>query len=101
MKILITVILNTIKLLSNLILLPINALVVSVLPDYSTYINNFNSLVTRYVGGGISYFSSMLPPMTKDIIIFYLSLLIIMYTTVLTLHLTLKIFKIIKVIKFW
>ena len=101
MGILIEVIFKLIKVITNVLLLPINALVVSVLPDFSDSVNNFNVLVNEYIGGGLAYFSSILPPLTRSTIIFYLSLLVILYTTTLTIHLTLKIFKIIKAIKFW
>ena len=100
-NILIQGIFKLIKLLTNIILLPINALVVSVIPDFSDSVTNFNNLIQNYIGGGLAYFSSILPPLTRSTIIFYLNLLVILYTTTLTIHLTLKIFKIIKAVKFW
>lgn len=101
MKFFIQGILKLINKIADIVLIPINAIVVASLPDFSDIVNNFNSLIREYIGGGLAYFSSMLPPITKNAIIFYLGLLVIMYTTVLTIHLTLKVFKIIKVIKFW
>lgn len=85
----------------NFILVPINSLIVSNFPDISNMIYNFNNIINNYIGGGLSYFSSILPPMTRTCILFYLNVLIWGYGIVYSVHLIVKLFRIIKNVKFW
>lgn len=90
-----------IKRLTNLFLLPVNAIVISVFPDFSSYINSFTNFVNTYVGTGLGFFSYLLPPTARGLIAFYLGLLVILYTTTFTIHLIIKTITIIKNIKVW
>lgn len=90
-----------IKRLTNLFLFPINAIVYSVFPDFTSYVNNFTSWVNSYVGNGFGFFSYLLPPNARALITFYLGLLVILYTTTFTVHLLIKTITIIKNIKIW
>lgn len=85
----------------NTILFPINALAETLLPDFSNMITTFDMLVNVYVGNTLSYFSSMLPPTTRSLLLIYLSFLITFYTVSFTTHGFIKIFTIIKRVKFW
>lgn len=85
----------------NIILLPINALIVNLFPDFSSMITTFNTAIRTYIGPTIGYFSSLLPPTTKTLLIIYLTFLISYYTISYSAHAIIKIFKIIQKIKFW
>jgi hypothetical protein len=87
--------------LTNVFLAPINALLVNFFPDTSNLINTFNNNITLYIGNNLAYFSSMLPPTTRGLIIFYLTFLISYYTISFSIHGILKIVRIIKAVKIW
>lgn len=80
---------------------PINLLLINLFPDFTNLISNFNSSVSRIVGGGLAFFSSLLPPITKATILIYLGVVISYYTIAINIHLILKVVKIIKNIKIW
>ena len=100
-KAIFNVLFSVIKTVLNILLAPINLLVVNLFPDFSSLISNFNSFVSTYIGSGIGYFSSILPPISKNIILLYLTFLISYYTITYSAHAIIKIFKIIQRIKFW
>lgn len=100
-KAIFNVLYKVIQSILNIILMPVNLLVVNLFPDFSSMITNFNNGVSRYIGGGISYFSSLLPPITKYVIVLYLTFLVSYYTISYSAHAIIKIFTIIKRIKFW
>lgn len=92
------------KLVTNIIdivLLPVNTLISNIFPDFSSSINQFNSFVTNYIGGTISYFSSLLPPITRNVIAIWLTFLIVYYGVVWSYSLIIKIYNVIQKIKFW
>lgn len=80
---------------------PINAILVTFFPEFAQVISNFNNGVTTLVGGSLSYFSHLLPPITKATILIYLGILVAYYTIVVNIHIILKVIKIIKNIKIW
>lgn len=100
-KALFNVLFSVIKTILNIGLAPINLLVVNLFPDFSNLISTFNNGVQTYIGSAIGYFSSMLPPNTRNILLLYLTFLISYYTIVYSAHAIIKIFKIIQRIKFW
>lgn len=100
-KALFNVLFSVIKTILNVGLAPINLLVVNLFPDFSNLISTFNNAVNTYIGSTIGYFSSLLPPNTRNIILLYLTFLISYYTIVYSAHAIIKIFKIIQRIKFW
>ena len=79
-KALMNVIMKLVTTIVDIILLPVNALIGSIFPDFSTSINNFNSFVSTYVGGTIGYFSSILPPITREVIGIWLLFLVTYYS---------------------
>lgn len=95
------VLLKFIKGTADVILTPINLLVVNLIPDLSNVINIFNTAVNRYIGTNLGYFAHMLPPTAKMLILVYLGFLITYYTVTLTAHAILKVLNIIKAIKVW
>lgn len=85
----------------DIVLLPINSLISGIFPDFSSAISTFNNFVTNYVGGTISYFSSLIPPITRNIIAIWLSFLIVYYGVAWSYSLIVKIYNVIQKIKFW
>lgn len=85
----------------NIVLLPVNSLISSIFPDFSSAINNFNTFVNTYVGGSISYFCNILPPITRNIIGIWLTFLVVYYGVVWTYSAIIKIYNVIQKIKFW
>ena len=80
---------------------PINNLVTNLFPDFSNLISTFNYGVTNYIIPKLSYFSVLIPPNTRTFIVLYLTFLITYYSMSFTLHLIVKIFKVIQRVKFW
>lgn len=85
----------------GIITTPLNLVLATLFPEFTTIIMNFNNGVTTLFGGSIGYFSSMLPPITRATILFYLFILINYYVVVLNAHLILKVITIIKNVKIW
>lgn len=85
----------------SVILSPVNTLVSGVFPDFSNMVNTFNSVVNTYIGGGVTWFFAILPPGTRSVVLIYLSFLVGYYTVSISLHAILKVYTIIKNIKFW
>lgn len=100
-KAIFTVFLKFIKSIVDIFLFPINALVVNFFPDLSILISSFNNAVTSILGNGLGFFSHLLPPVTRGLIVFYLTLLIGYYTISISVHLVLKVIFIIKKVKIW
>lgn len=86
---------------ANIVLLPINALIHNMFPDFSSYIQQFTDGVSTIFGGALGYFSNLLPPITKNIVLLYLSILLVYYTVSISVHAILKVIHIIKAIKIW
>lgn len=80
---------------------PINRLLVNVFPDFAIYVSKFNQILNTYLKPSISYFANLLPPNTRALIVYYLGLLVIIYTISGVIHLILKVIEIIKAIKIW
>lgn len=87
--------------LVNIVLAPINALVVNLVPDLSNALNTFNSAMIYAFGDGFTYLFSIMPPITRSVIILYLGFLITYYTITISAHAILKVYSIIKQIKIW
>lgn len=100
-KAIFTVIFKILKSVLNIVLLPINALLVGVFPDFSNMISTFVSLLNTYISPTLSYFSSILPPITRSLILIYLGFLVSYYTISYSVHAIIKLFKLIQRIKFW
>lgn len=80
---------------------PITALLVGFFPDFAVVITNFNQSVTTFVGGGIAWFSNLIPPVTRATILMYLGIVVAYYAIAFQVHLVLKIVTIIKNLKIW
>lgn len=91
----------TIQALVNVFLLPINQLVVNVFPDFAQYITQFTTKIELYIGNNLSYFSDLLPPMTKELVLLYLTILLLYYTLSISVHAIMKVIHIIQALKIW
>lgn len=87
--------------IANIILLPINAIVNNMFPDFSIYIQQFTQGVTTIFTDSMGYFGHLLPPITKNLILLYLSILLVYYTVSISVHAILKVIHVIKAIKIW
>lgn len=101
-KILFNGILSVVKSLINIVLLPINALVESLFPSsIVNAIDNFNTFIYQYVGGSLSWFSNLFPPIFKSLVILSLTFMIAYFTFVWSYTAIIKIWNVIQKIKFW
>lgn len=100
-KTLLNGILKAITSVIGFILTPINALFNNLFPDMSGAISTFNSFVNNYLGGALSYFFSLFPPIFRGLLILWFTFIIAYYSIFYTYKAIIKIFNIIQKIKFW
>lgn len=100
-KALLNGILNVITSLLNIFLLPINALIENIFPDMSSAISTFNNFINNYVGGTLSYFFSILPPIFRGLLVLWFTFVIAYYSIYYSYLAIIKIWSIIQKIKFW
>lgn len=102
-KAFLNVILKFIVFVVNAVLSPINLLIATLFPDFSTLISRWNFILdnlsvsaARFIMGILNNF-----PHTKQAIILYLTFLVSYYTISISVHAVLKVWTIIKRIKIW
>lgn len=100
-KAIFSVLLKFIKSVTDIILAPINLLIVGLIPDLNTVISTFNNAVERVLGTNLAFFAHLLPPTTRTMILFYLGFLVTYYSIVIGVHAILKVINIIRRIKIW
>lgn len=100
-KIIFSVFFGIISTVIRVITAPINAIVVNMFPSLGLIMSTFNSSIELFAASPIGWFAYLLPPTTRSIVLLWLTLLISYYTILFSIHVILKIFKIIKTIKFW
>lgn len=83
------------------ILTPINALFENLFPDMSNAISTFNTFVSTYVGGALSYFFSLFPPIFRGLLILWFTFVIAYYSIYYSYKAIIQIFNVIQKIKFW
>lgn len=100
-KALMNVIMKLVTSVINIVLIPVNALLAPLFPDsLSTAISNFTNLLNR-IGGIISWFTTLLPPIFKSLVLMALSITVAYYTIAWSYTLIVKIYNVIQKIKFW
>lgn len=87
--------------LVDIVLFPINSLISLIFPNFSHAINTFAEGLTTFVSFPISYFAYHVPPLTKSIILLYLSIMLGYYTIIWTYRGIILIPTVINKIKFW
>lgn len=85
----------------NIFLLPINVLFENLFPDMTNSISVFNQFVNNYLGGSLSYFFSIFPPIFRNTLIIWLAFVVGYYTIHFTYTSAIKVWTIIQKIKFW
>ena len=90
----------TIKIL-DIVLIPVNALFTNLFPDVSSMISTFNNFVNTYIGGGLSYFFNLLPPIFRGLLTTFITFVIAYYGVYYVYVGIKKVFDIIQRVKFW
>ena len=100
-KALMNVIMKLVTSVINIVLLPVNALIEPLFPQsLQTSISNFSTLLSR-IGSTIAWFTNLLPPTFKSLLLLALSVTITYYTIAWSYTLIVKIYNVIQKIKFW
>lgn len=87
--------------IGNIVFQPINYIVVNNFPTVAILINRFNSFINTYIGNPLAFFGALIPPICKQILLFYLAYLVIRLIIAINIHIVMTIFHIIKNIKIW
>lgn len=85
----------------NVFLIPINALFENLFPNMTNAINHFTTFVNTYVGGTLSYFFSILPPIFRSILSIWVTFLISYYGIIFAYKGFVKVWNVIQKLKFW
>lgn len=100
-KALLNGILGLAKKLIAIVLTPINLLIANLFPDMASAISTFNNFVNQYIGGSLSYFFSLLPPIFRSLLILWFTFVIAYYGFIYTYKGIIKIYEVIQKIKVW
>lgn len=100
-KALINGILNVLMSVINIVLTPINLLFDNLFPNVGNMISTFSTFVNQYVGGSLSYFFSILPPIFRGLLTTFLTFVIAYYGIYYTYIGIKKLFDIIQKVKLW
>ena len=85
----------------NVILTPINSIIDSLFPNMATAINNFTNMCNSFFSSGFTWLLQFIPPLTKQMILLWLTFEIAYYGIIWGYTLVIKIYNIIQKIKFW
>lgn len=84
----------------QLICLPLNALFEGVFPDFSEKLTLIdNALESAY--SGLSWSISLVPPLSKDVLLFIFTIELSMLAILKSSHMTSKVWNILQKLKFW
>lgn len=102
MKVLFKLLMQFMVSITNFFLYPVNQAISSAFPDFNDLINRFDSILGYlFRSNKLSYFFNILPPITKNVVLFYLGLLIAFYSISFIVHGIIKVIEIIKNVKIW
>lgn len=87
--------------LINIILTPINLLIANLFPSMANAIGTFNTFVNTYIGGSLSWFFSLLPPIFRGLLVTWFTFVIAYYGFIYTYKAIIKIYEVIQKIKVW
>ena len=85
----------------DIVLTPLNLLFNNLFPDVASMISTFTTFVNTYIGGALSYFFSLLPPIFRGLLVLFLTFTIAYYGVYYTYVGIKKIFEVIQKIKIW
>lgn len=100
-KALINGILNILMKVIDIVLTPLNLLFENLFPNVANMISTFSTFVNQYIGGSLSWFFSLLPPIFKGLLISFITFVIAYYGIYYTYVGIKKIFDIIQKVKLW
>lgn len=100
-KAIINGILNILMKVIDIVLTPLNLLFDNLFPNVGSMISTFNTFVTTYIGGTLSYFFSILPPIFRGLLVTFLTFVIAYYGVYYTYLAIKKIFDVIQKVKLW
>ena len=100
-KTLIENLMNFIQIIIESAMYPIDTLISNLFPDVQTYINVYNNVINNYIAPYVSFIYSMIPPITKSLILLYCAFLITLGTAIISYHAFTYIYRLVKAIKFW
>lgn len=100
-KAIINGILNILIKVIDIILTPLNLLFDNLFPSASTLISNFTTFVNNYISGGLVYFFEMIPPITRSLLVIWITFVISYYGVYYAYVGIKKIFDIIQKVKLW
>lgn len=89
------------KKLITIVLTPLNLLIANLFPNMASAISTFNTFVNTYIGGTLSYFFSLFPPIFRSLLIIWFTFVIGYYGFIYTYKGIIKIYQIIQKIKIW
>ena len=87
--------------IASIILSPIDSLISNLFPDMAVALNSFNTMLNSYVGNSLTWFFSLIPPITRSLLLIALTFLIGYYSFIWTYSLLIKVWSIIQKIKVW
>ena len=99
-KALFNIIINLLATIVQLVLYPLNAVVENLLPDLTDRITYITSNVSS-IFDNASWFVNILPPITREVIFFAVSVLIVKYSIYIGTHAVIKIWNLFQKLKFW
>lgn len=72
--------------IANIVLLPINTILSTFVPNLSQAITNITNAINVFLGNGLAYFFNLLPPISRYFVTFYLGFLVVYYTVSYSVH---------------
>lgn len=91
---------NLLATLIQVVLLPINSLVDSLLPDLTDKISYLNNNIPSLFNN-INWFINILPTYTRTVLLFAIEIMIVKYTIYIATHGVVKIWNLFQKLKFW
>ena len=85
----------------SIVLSPIDSLLTNLFPNMASAISSFNTMLTSYVGNSLTWFFSLIPPITRGLLLTALTFLIGYYAFIWSYSLIIKVWSIIQKIKLW
>lgn len=99
-KALFNIIINLLATLVQLICFPLNLVISSALPDFSSKIDQVTSVLAS-VFDNMSWALGLIPPAITEVLLFILLVEVAKHTIYISTHTLIKVWNIIQKIKFW
>lgn len=87
--------------LISLLLAPIDAILIALFPDITSFIDVYELVIQTYIAPTVSYVYAILPPLTRSLVLVYCTFMIALGTAIITYHAFTYIYRLIQKIKFW